>query len=253
MWERTKRLINSYLDDLIERTTGPAKEVREVTRAEIARLNELEVQTRGSVKLMEKELAEVELKMIGVAEREKLSRERGEGAAASRASEALISLSKQRELLKQQIGEATAAAERAKLLREERRQLGQELATETHLTAMRENLAGIQTPFDQTDPSGTIDEMRRRIDQSGVPAMDPRLMEAERDFEAERARRAADELLARYKENLAVGGTSAKSELTPAPVSAVQGHPQPPARVEDETSEEPKTLGRTDGPLRPID
>ena len=58
MWNRTKRLINSYLDELIERTSGPDKDVRQITRAEVARLNELEVQTLASVKLFEKELAD---------------------------------------------------------------------------------------------------------------------------------------------------------------------------------------------------
>ena len=43
MWERTKRVINSYLEDLIERASSPDKEVRQITRAEISRLNELEV------------------------------------------------------------------------------------------------------------------------------------------------------------------------------------------------------------------
>ena len=57
MWQRTKRVINSYLEELIERSTSPDKQVRQITRAEIARLTELEVQTRGSIKMFEKELA----------------------------------------------------------------------------------------------------------------------------------------------------------------------------------------------------
>src|SRR2546423_4528808 len=85
MWNRTKRLINSYLDELIERTSGPDKDVRQITRAEVARLNELEVQTLASVKMFEKELAEVELKMIGVTERERMARERGDMASAESA------------------------------------------------------------------------------------------------------------------------------------------------------------------------
>jgi len=256
MWERTKRVINSYLEELIERSSSPDKDVRQITRAEIARLNELEVQARGSIKLLEKELAEVELKMLGIAEREKITRERGDTAAATTAGDALISLSKQRDLLKQQIAEANSSAERARSLREERRRLGEELANETHLTKMRENLAGIQTPFDNTDPSGTIDEMRGRLGLSGLPTVDSRLADAEREFESERAHKAADELLARYKESLGAGqpGGDVQSQRTPA--SPVQT-PSPqqasrPTAAEDEPVE-PKTLGRTDGPLRPID
>jgi hypothetical protein len=255
MWERTKRVINSYLEELIERSTSPDKQVRQITRAEIARLNELEVQARGSIKLLEKELAEVELKMLGVAEREKITRERGDAAAAATAGDALISLSKQRDLLKQQIAEANSSAERARSLREERRRLGEELANETHLTAMRENLAGIQTPFDHTDPSGTIEEMRGRLGLSDLPSVDSRLAEAEREFEAERAHKAADELLARYKENLAAGQSDRDLQSQRPPAPPAEATPQQTSRPtggEDEP-DEPKTLGRTDGPLRPID
>jgi phage shock protein A len=255
MWERTKRVINSYLEELIERSTSPDKQVRQITRAEIARLNELEVQARGSIKLLEKELAEVELKMLGVAERERITRERGDAASATTAGDALISLSKQRDLLKQQIAEANSSAERARSLREERRRVGEELANETHLTAMRENLAGIQTPFDHTDPSGTIDEMRGRLGLSGLPSVDSRLADAEREFEAERAHKAADELLARYKESLGVSPPSGDQQ-SQRPVSPAQPPPPQqtnrPTPAEDEPVE-PKTLGRTDGPLRPID
>jgi hypothetical protein len=252
MWERTKRLINSYLDELIERATGPEREVRQITRAEIARLTELEVQARGSIKLLEKQLAETELKMIGVSQREKMAREQGDAAAASKAGDALITLSKERDLLKQQIGEANSSADRARSLREERRRLGEDLATETHLTAMRENLAGIQTPFDATDPAGTLEEMRGRLGGSGLPTVDPRLAQAEHEFEVERARRAADELLARYKENLGAGGTSEMKRQPPP--SAVEAKPDSSAPDETKSeTEEPKTLGRSDGPLRPID
>jgi hypothetical protein len=100
MWQRTKRLINSYLEDMIERVSSPDREVRQITRAEIARLNELEVQTRAAAKMLEKELAEVELKMVGVSERERLSRERGDEAGAASSARELISLSTHRDFLK---------------------------------------------------------------------------------------------------------------------------------------------------------
>src|ERR1044071_7613074 len=132
MWNRTKRLINSYLDDLIERASSSDKDVRRVARAEIARLSELEVQTLASVKMFEKELAEVELKMIGVTERERMARERGDLVAAESAGRELVQLGEHRDLLRQQISEAKASAARARRLREERRQQGEELATETH-------------------------------------------------------------------------------------------------------------------------
>src|SRR5712691_7854980 len=104
MWQRTKRLINSYLDNLIDRSTGPDREAREVTRAELARLSELEVQTRASAKVLEKELVEVELKILGAAERERIARERGDEASASAAGSQLVALSAQRDLIIQQRG-----------------------------------------------------------------------------------------------------------------------------------------------------
>lgn len=248
MWQRTKRLINSHLDNLIERVSSPDRDVRAITRGEIARLNELEVQTRASAKLLEKELAEVQLKMVGVTERERMMRERGELAAAQNAGRELVALGAQRDLIRQQLGEANSAAERARALREEHRRIGEELANETHLTAMRENLAGIQSPFSSTDPSATIDEMRGRIKSPGFSSVDARVAEADRELEAERARARVDEMLARYKQ----GGVA---EQTPGPPPLpVQSNPleQPEPEADDKPGEA-KTLGRSDGPLRPID
>jgi hypothetical protein len=238
MWGRTKRLINSYLDELIERASGPDREVREVTRAELARLNELEVQARASVKMLEKELAEVELKMIGVAERERQLRERGDASAAS-ATEELVRLSSHRDMLKQQIGEANSSAERARALREERGRAKHDLVNETHLTTMRENLAGIQAPFGANDPAATLEEMKARLGHAGTPTIEDKIAAAEREHEAERARAQVDELLARYKQGVT------RDEARPASA------PAEPAKGED--PDKPKTLGRSEGPIRPID
>ncbi|HVG18913.1 MAG TPA: hypothetical protein VNI02_07655 [Blastocatellia bacterium] len=255
MWNRTKRLINSYLDELIERVSSPDRDVRQVTRAELARLNELEVQTLGSVKMFEKELAEVELKMIGVAERERIERDRGDLAAAQSAGRELVALASQRDLLRQQISEGKASAARARALREDRRQVGEELANETHLTNMRESIAGLDAPFNSSDPSSTIDEMRMRLNRPRTSENEARLAEAERQFEEEQKRARVDEMLARYKGSL-VGGESNANQQAPGP------QPGPPNQTglsadarpgEPEELDQPKTLGRTDGPVRPID
>jgi len=247
MWQRTKRLITSYLDDLIERASSPDRDVRDITRGEIARLSELEVQTRASIKMLEKELAEIQLKMIGVTERERLMRERGEPAAAENAGRALVALGAQRDLIRQQLAEANGSAERARALREEHRRAGEDLANETHLTAMRENLAGIQSPFSSSDPSATIDEMRARIKSPGYSSVDARVAEADRELEADRARARVDDMLARYKQ----GGVEQTSDPSPIPSQATPSTQAEPA-TEDEPGQ-PKTLGRSDGPQRPID
>jgi hypothetical protein len=255
MWHRTKRLINSYLDDLIQRVNGPDREARGVTRAELTRLNELEVQTRASAKVLEKELAEIGLKILGVAERERLARDRGDEASASAAGTQLVTLSAERDLIKQQLSEANAAAERARALREERRRLGEDLATESHLTDMRENLSSIQRPFDSTDPAATIEEMRERIKSSGGLSTDARVAEAERELEAERARTRVEDILLRYKQGVTGGESSSQTERA-VPQTAPAGQTEANSQRADSDDAEPgqsKTLGRTDGPIRPID
>lgn len=253
MWQRTKRLINSYLDDLINRVSRPDAEVRDVTRAELARLMELEAQTRASVKLLEKELAETELKMVGVAERERIARERGDEVMASSAARELVQLSSHCDFLRQQIGEATVAAERARQLREERRREGHDLATDTHLTSMRETVAGVESPFGTTDPAATLDEMRARL-QSRGPATDPRLAQMEKEYEDERARAQVDDLLARYKQSLPGASGEAEQTRPAAPARESRTENKSPARpIDEEGPEEPKTLGRNEGPLHPID
>ena len=252
MWNRTKRLINSYLDELINRTSGPDKDVRQITRAEVARLNELEVQTLASVKLFEKELAEVELKMIGVTERERMARERADMTAAVSAGRELLQLGAHRDLLKQQIGEARAAASRARQLREARRQQGESLATETHLTAMRENLAGIQTPFGATDPSATIEEMRARLPRQRMSETDAKLAAAEHEYEEAQRRARVDDMLARYKESLTADPSLDAAPRLPQTAPPAQTA-SPAKQADEEPSEQTKTLGRSEGPLRPID
>ena len=246
MWHRTKRLINSYLDDLIQRASGPDREARGITRAEVARLNELEVQTRASAKVLEKELAEVGLKILGVAERERIARERGDEASASAAGSQLVALSAQRDLIMQQLGEANAAAERARGLREERRLLGEDLATETHLTAMRENLSSVQTPFAGTDPSATIDEMRERLRRSGASLADSRVAEADRELEAERARARVEDVLSRYKQGVAGGELEPQTQGAPPEAASTTTSATKVAEssADDEAPGQSKKIGR---------
>lgn len=252
MWQRTKRLINSYLDDLISRASSPDREARGVTRGELARLYELEVQTRASAKILEKELAEVELKILGIAERERMFRERGDAVIAAEAGRQLLNLDAERSLIKQQLSEANSAAERARSLREDRRRQGEDLATDTHLTAMRENLSSIQAPFDTTDPAGTIEEMRARI-RSGGSAIDNRVAEADRELEAERSRARVEDMLSRYKQGAAPIETPAPSDQVTSNAPTEAAPAKPTSSDEENAPGESKTLGRTDGPIRPID
>lgn len=229
-------------------------EAREVTRGELARLNELEIQTRASAKVLEKEQAEIDLKILGIAERERMARERGDAATAAEAGRQLLNLDAQRNLIKQQLSEANSAAERARSLREDRRRQGEDLATDTHLTAMRENLSSIQAPFDSTDPAGAIDEMRSRI-RSSASLIDNRVADADRELEAARSRARVEEMLSRYKQGITpietqTPGPSQQASST-APTEAAPAKPS--SSDEENAPSESKTLGRTDGPIRPID
>jgi hypothetical protein len=253
MWERTKRLINSYLDDMIEKRSSPDNDVRAVTRGEIARLNEYEVQSRASKKLFEKELAEVNLKILGLAEREKIMRAQGDDVTAQKAADAIQSLAAQRDLLQRQIIEADAAAEKARSLREERKVQGTDLANEVYLTQMRETITSTQSGFDVNDPASTIDEMRSRLQsRSSFSELDAQLAQADREMEASKKSSQVDDLLARYKTNF----------TTDPPIETRL--PQPPANtssqstggtrvIDEDGKEEEKTLGRSEGKIRPID
>jgi phage shock protein A len=253
MWQRTKRMINSYLDNMIEKTSSPDEDVRALTRGEVARLNEYEVQSRASVKLFEKELAEVELKIIGLAEREKIFRGQGNEDAAGKAAYAIQNLAAQRDLLKQQISEARGAAEKAKALREERKVQGVELSNEVYLTEMRENIASVNSGFGVNDPASTIDEMRSRLSRSSVPSIESQVADADRELKAIESKSKVDDVLAQYKNRLTdeplLESKLPKQNSSPSPQTSTSAN----RLLEEDLTEEEKTLGRSDGAIRPID
>ncbi|MBI3650816.1 MAG: hypothetical protein HY231_07175 [Acidobacteria bacterium] len=251
MWNRTKRMINSYLDNMIEKTSHADKDVRAVTRGEIARLNELEVQSRASAKLFEKEMAEIDLKILALAEREKIFRNQGDNAKADRATEAIQALAAQRDLLKQQISEATGAAERAKALREERKVQGADLANEIYLTDMRDNIASLDSGFGVNDPASTLDEMRARLSSTAIPSLDAQIADADRELKAAQSKIQVDDVLARYKNQLHED-PPIESKLPPPTQTATTDSTAKNLLEEDEKAQE-KTLGRSDGSIRPID
>jgi hypothetical protein len=239
---------------MIEKASSPDKDVRSVTRAELARLNELEVQARASVKMLEKELAEMDLKLMGAAERERIARERGDANAAASAANDMVALSSHRDFLKQQIQEANSSAARARALREERSRQGTDLANETYLTEMRENIAGVQSSFDVNDPASTIDEMRAKLQSRGGDTTAARVAQADHEMETERARKQAEDLLAQYKAKLADEAQRTSVVPPPQPSSAVESSSGPSSRLtEDDGPEEKKTLGPGSGNIRPID
>jgi phage shock protein A len=253
MWQRTKRMINSYLDNMIEKTSHPDEDMRALTRGEVARLNEYEVQSRASVKIFEKELAEVELKIIGLAEREKIFRGQGNEDAAGKAAYAIQNLAAQRDLLKQQISEARGAAEKAKALREERKAQGVELTNDLYLTEMRENIASINSGFGVNDPASTIDEMRSRLSSTSVPSVEAQVADADRELKALESQSKIDDVLAQYKNRLAgeplLETRLPKPQASPTPQTGAS----PNRLIEEDSTEQEKTLGRSDGSIRPID
>src|SRR5262249_49716126 len=205
---------------------------------------------RASAKMFEKEKAELELKIGGLLERERLLRERGDQTGAQSAARDAAALVAQHDLLKQQIGEATSAAERARALREERRVEGEGLATETHLTAMREGLSSLDVPLSSTDPGATIDEMRARLGKSSSSLSDAQQKALEADPKLEEARPQAtlEGMLARYKQGIPPVSPPAATQSNPP-----QTQNQTESQKEDEKPPSEKTLGRSSSPLKPID
>ena len=259
MWQRTKRMINSYLDSLIDRTGRPESELRDVTRAEIARLNEVEVRAKGAAKMIEKQLAEAELKLTGATERQRMARERGDATAQADAARVAAGLQQECDMLKGQLAEANASVARARALREDRRGSVDDLAAQTHLASMQETLAGMQSPFDATDPSGVIDEMRSKIRRGAAP---PSAVEqADADLAAQAKKSKVDELLEQYKKGLDQGGLDPvpRQQSFLAPEAEVPADPSAASRGpggaagNQPGADETKTLGPAPGPVRPID
>jgi len=260
MWQRTKRMINSYLDSLIDRTGRPESELRDVTRAEIARLNEVEVRARGAAKIIEKQLAEAELKLTGVTERQRMARERGDGTGEADAARIAAGLQQECDMLKGQLAEANASVARARALREDRRSSVDDLAAQTHLTSMQETLAGMQSPFNATDPSGVIDEMRSKIRRGASPPSAVEQADAELAAQAKKSK--VDDLLEQYKRGLDQGSADPiprqASFLAPEAAGVKEdlpgASPSPGGSTEVKSDpEETKTLGPASGPVRPID
>ena len=264
MWQRTKRLINSYLDSLIDRTGRPESELRDVTRAEISRLNEVEAHARGAAKMIEKQMAEVELKLTGAAERQRMARERGDTAAEADAARVAAALQQECEMLKGQLSEANASVARARKLKEDRRTSVDDLAAQTHLASMQERLAGMQSPFEASDPSGVIDEMRAKIRRNSAP---PSAVEqADAELAAQLKKSKVDDLLEQYKRGLDQGVTyppPGQQTVQGPPISAVNQNAREDASkssglpvegtADEPEKDETKTLGPASGPVRPID
>jgi len=257
-------MINSYLDSLIERTSRPESELRDVTRAEISRLNEVEAHARGAAKMIEKQLAEAELKLTGATERQRIARERGDTTAEADSGRIVAGLQQECEMLRGQLSEANASVARARALKEDRRGSVDDLAAKTQLTTMQETLAGMQSPFDAADPSGVIDEMRSKIRRSSPPP--PAVEQADAELAAQAKKSKVDDLLEQYKRGLDQGVTyppPGQQTVQGPPISAVNQNAREDASkssglpvegtADEPEKDETKTLGPASGPVRPID
>src|SRR5947199_106153 len=63
MWNRTKRLVNSYLDNLIDKVESPDKQVQEAGTVKASQLGSNAVEALATVKLFEKRITELEAKI----------------------------------------------------------------------------------------------------------------------------------------------------------------------------------------------
>ncbi|HWX40030.1 MAG TPA: hypothetical protein VN345_02665, partial [Blastocatellia bacterium] len=106
----------------------------------------------------------------------------------------------------------------------------------------------VQSGFDPNDPAAAIDDMRARLARKGVLTTADPLAEADRELAAQQKRSEVDEMLARYKTEVSAQPPILQTQ--PAPQPAIEPKAAP---IEKDEPEEPKTLGRTEGPVRPID
>jgi hypothetical protein len=90
-----------------------------------------------------------------------------------------------------------------------------------------------------------------KINRAGASSTDARLADAEREYEEQAKRARIDEMLSKYKDSVA--GAESAAPQAPQPASS-QPEGGPAAKgAEGEEREQPKTLGRNEGPIRPID
>ena len=102
------------------------------------------------------------------------------------------------------------------------------------LAAMQEAIAGLDVPFSTSDPAAVLSDMKQKL--GSVPSIDDEAMRADAELRARERQAAAEELLARYRAQIATPEPG-----PPEPATS----PETPVADEPDAISAPRTLGRS--------
>ena len=240
MWNRTKRLVNSYLDNLIDKVESPDKQVQQAGAVKSSQLGTNAVEALATVKLFEKKITELEAKIATLESRIPMIT----NSTQKMLLESQLETSRAELLdLQQRVMVARGTAIQSQKAVKEHPHKVHETMNNARLAQMGEALAGSAGGATSTDdPFWVMDEMKNKIEQrnamSGSMTADAKIAAA--DAELEKPGAAVDDLLSQYKRDLASQPLEEVRPVAPAPVS------QKESTKPDEKPSGGKTLAQAD-------
>jgi predicted enzyme related to lactoylglutathione lyase len=107
------------------------------------------------------------------------------------------------------------------------------------LAAMQEAIAGLDVPFSTSDPAAVLSDMKQKL--GSVPSIDSEALRADEELRARERQAAAEELLARYRAQIAPPEPEPPKPEPPEPAASVET----PVADEPDAIAAPRTLGRS--------
>ncbi|HZS44567.1 MAG TPA: hypothetical protein VFC63_05650 [Blastocatellia bacterium] len=243
MWNRTKRLVNSYLDNLIDKVEKPDQQVQDAGTVKASQLGASAVESLANVKMFEKRITETEAKIATLESRiPLLSNDTQRMIMQSQLDTSRAELLDLQQRLTQARGSAIQAQ---KAMKEHPGQV-RETMNNARLAQMGETLAGTSMPTKADDPFWVMDEMKSKIEQrsavSSAQTADARIAAA--DAELEKPESVVDDLLSQYKRDVASERVSPPVNQTVSPPKVAESKAQPEPK--EETATGGKSLASAD-------
>jgi len=207
MWNRTKRLVNSYLDNLIDKVEKPDQQVQNAGTVKASQLGANAVESLANVKIFEKKITETEAKIATLESRiPLLTNDTQKMILQSQLDTSRAELLD----LQQRLTEARGSAIRAQKAMKEHPGQVRETMNNARLAEMGETVAGAAMPTSTDDPFWIMDEMKSKIEQraaaSSAQTTDAKIAAA--DAELEKPGALVDDLLSQYKRDVAAESTN---------------------------------------------
>jgi len=230
MWKRAKRVINSYLDNLISKFEEPDAALQHATQVKASALGQSAAESLATQKLFEKRIAELELEIATVETRIRIAE--GSPDKVARLSQHLQTLQAELADLQARLPQARqASAQAMRALKEHKHDIGQAI-TDSNLADIKETIANTSGAFSSDAIGVTFDEMRDKI---LLKAQASHLLDSEPDLEPQQN---VDDILSQYKRRMEAGAN-------------------PTAQPDPETGEKEQTTKKTLGPatddVRPLE